>query len=210
VGGCAASLLITDEAIPDMRLTLDVDFIIDVMSLSGYHKIESQLRERGFKQVIGQTDSICRWLIEDIMVDVMPTKTEILGFGNRWYQGAVSSPESFQLDERIEIFLISAPYFLATKLEAFKDRGNNDFFASHDMEDIISIVDGRIELQNEIMNVPLELKKYLANEFKNLLSKRRFRESVSGHLPYGFDLEDRLVMAMRKLEFIANMLNKHS
>jgi len=35
------------------------------------------------------------------------------------------------------------PYLLATKLEAFKGRGQGDFLASRDFGDIVALVDGR-------------------------------------------------------------------
>ena len=37
LGGCATGLLITDPAAPPMRTTIDVDVIVEVASLSGYH-----------------------------------------------------------------------------------------------------------------------------------------------------------------------------
>jgi len=52
--------------------------------------------------------------------------------------------------EGIEIRIASAPHFLATKVEAFLGRGNNDFMGSADMEDIITIIDGRTEIIQEI------------------------------------------------------------
>lgn len=42
----------------------------------------------------------------------------------------------------IEIRLVSAPYFLGTKLEAFLGRGDGDFMGSHDLEDVVSLLDG--------------------------------------------------------------------
>ena len=49
-----------------------------------------------------------------------------------------------------EIRIVTAPYFLATKLEAFKGRGKGDFLGSHDLEDFVSVVDGREALLLEI------------------------------------------------------------
>ena len=60
LGGCTTALFITDNAAPDVRYTLDVDCIVDVISLRGHHQIEKKLRERGFKQAM-QDDVICRW-----------------------------------------------------------------------------------------------------------------------------------------------------
>ena len=52
------------------------------------------------------------------------------------------------------IKLIAAPVFIATKLEAFKDRGKDasgqpDLLGSHDLEDIITVSDRRPELIEE-------------------------------------------------------------
>ena len=48
LGGCATGLLITDPAAPPIRITRDVDAIVQVMSLSDYHNLELRLRARGF------------------------------------------------------------------------------------------------------------------------------------------------------------------
>src|SRR5690606_26991766 len=72
-------------------------------------------------------------------------------------------------DDHIIIRLVTPSYFLATKFEAFKGRGNGDLLASRDMEDILNLVDGREELLTEIHNNPAPLKAYLATAFKQLL-----------------------------------------
>ena len=46
--------------------------------------------------------------------------------------------------------MITAPYFLATKIEAFESRGEGDFYGSHDLEEIITLLDGREFLFDEI------------------------------------------------------------
>ncbi|MBU0674360.1 MAG: hypothetical protein KJ950_06930, partial [Proteobacteria bacterium] len=44
------------------------------------------------------------------------------------------------------INLVTAPYFLAGKFAAFAGRGNGDYLMSHDMEDIVAVLDGRPEI----------------------------------------------------------------
>lgn len=70
------------------------------------------------------------------------TAEGVLGFHNQWYPLAVRSAERVRLPDGQEINLVSPPVFIASKIEAFKDRGNNDFLASHDLEDVISVIDG--------------------------------------------------------------------
>jgi hypothetical protein len=67
------------------------------------------------------------------------------------------------------IKLITAPTFLATKFEAYSDRGGADMLASHDLEDIINVVDGRPGLLEEVRNAPADLRTYLAARFAELL-----------------------------------------
>lgn len=183
VGGCATVLLITDPAAPDVRQTVDVDCIVDVMIHSDYRNIEKQLRGLGFYQS-SQDEVICRWRLAGypFYLDVMPTNESILGFSNIWYKRAINESVHVTLKNDISIRLISSPYFLATKLEAFKSRGKEDYFASHDLEDIISVIDGRPELIHEINMSDHEIKSFLAREFRALNNNRRFREALPGHL----------------------------
>jgi hypothetical protein len=43
LGGCTTAIFITENAAPDVRHTLDVDCIIDVISLSDYHRMEKKI-----------------------------------------------------------------------------------------------------------------------------------------------------------------------
>jgi len=81
-----------------------------------------------------------------------------------------------------EVRLITAPYFLATKFEAFHGRGKSDHRTSHDLEDIITVVDGRPELAGEVRLAPLDLQKYLSDEFEALLSNPHFIDALPGFL----------------------------
>jgi predicted nucleotidyltransferase len=183
VGGCATALLITDPAAPDVRQTVDVDCIVDVVAHSDYRNIEKQLRGLGFYQSV-EDAVICRWRVkgQSFYLDIMPTDETILGFSNVWYKLAVSEANQVRLKNDISIRLISPPYFLATKLEAFKGRGKEDYLASHDLEDVISVIDGRPELIDDIKKSGERIKTFLAAEFTNLINIERFREALPGHL----------------------------
>lgn len=204
LGGCATSLLITDTVAPDVRTTLDVDCIVDVLSLGQYHQLEQQLRALGFSQLIEEA-VICRWRYQEIILDVMPTDERILGFSNRWYKVAIQSALTYSISEDLTIKSVSAPYFLATKFEAFKHRGNQDYLMSHDLEDIIAIIDGCLELMNAIQSSPLELKQYLANVFMQLLNEPRFISSLPGHLNYGSATIERANLVLDRIKHIISL-----
>lgn len=122
VGGAVAGLLITDPALPAIRPTEDVDLIVQVLAHADYYKVEQALMAQGFSQDLRQEAPICRWKVDAVTVDVMPTLEKVLGFSNRWYPHALQSAEAVTLPSGTSIRMISAAMFLATKLEAFAGR----------------------------------------------------------------------------------------
>ena len=94
----------------------------------------------------------------------------------------------FILPNGATINLIAAPVFIGTKLEAFKGRGVDasgkpDYLGSHDLEDIITVVDRRPDLLAECRASSPELRAYLAAEFKAMFSNPEFEQALAGHLP---------------------------
>ncbi|HEX5372075.1 MAG TPA: hypothetical protein VFW84_05015 [Aquabacterium sp.] len=183
VGGAVAGLLITDPAHPSIRPTLDVDIVVEVLALTDYHQIENALRERGFAPDMHPDAPLCRWQIDGVTVDVMPTDEAILGFANRWYPMCVSSAQALTLPGGTLLRVIRAPLFVATKLEAFHGRGAGDYLFSHDLGDIVSLLDGRQSLLDECRQMPLDLQTYLGDQFTALLANRNFLDALPGHLP---------------------------
>lgn len=188
VGGCATGLLLT-QARPDrIRITEDVDIVAQALTVHDYHAIEARVRAQGFSNDMRPDAPICRWVYKNVTLDVMPTVKDILGFANRWYPLAIATAQLVTLPSGQSIKLISAPVFIATKLEAFKDRGKDasgqpDFLGSHDLEDIITVTDRRPELIDECRAVPIELREYLAQEFNALFDNADFETTIAGHLP---------------------------
>src|SRR5438105_8408166 len=129
VGGCTTALLITDPAAAEVRPTYDVDSIAEIRSYAEYTAFSGRLRQLGFMEDQSEGSPICRWAHGEIRLDVMPTDERILGFSNRWYKLAMESAVRVQLADNLTIRVVTAPLFLGTKLEAFKGRGKNDYFA---------------------------------------------------------------------------------
>jgi len=179
-----AGLLITDLAAPEIRATNDVDCIVEVATRADYDtRIRELLMSKGFTEMQGEDIPICAWTIDGLRVDVMPTN-DALGFHNQWYEGAMRSAEMMDLGP-IAIKVISAPYFVATKLVAFESRGNNDFMGSHDLEDIVALVDGRGELIGDVKEADDEVSGYLRSKISVLLANPLFTASVPGHVVDG-------------------------
>jgi predicted nucleotidyltransferase len=203
VGGAVAGLLITDPALPAIRPTEDVDLIVQALVLSDYHKIERALTFQGFKQDMSPQAPICRWKVDFVAVDVMPTLEEILGFSNRWYPHALLTADVVALPSGTTIRLIPAAVFVATKLEAFAGRGNNDYLFSHDLGDLLAIIDGRETLIEECRRSDPELKLYLGDKIAQLLATPAFLEALPGHLPGDAASQERVPDLEEKLQQIA-------
>lgn len=205
VGGCITGLLITDKAAPDVRFTVDVDCIINVLTKHEYHSISEKLRNKGFKEMSFGNHPICRWDCDGILIDVMPIDKSVLGFSNRWYKDAQNNAFHQDLSNSKTIKVISAPYFLATKLEAFKDRGKQDYLLSHDLEDIIAVIDGRPDIVSDISNTENNLKKYLSTEFNTLTNNPQFMQALPGHLNYSSESEERKKIVEDRIKAIIEL-----
>jgi predicted nucleotidyltransferase len=203
LGGGTTTLLITDEAAAPVRASIDVDVIVDVANLVSYYRLSDALRERGFREDTSDGAPVCRWRHGRLILDVMPIAHEILGFSNRWYHEALDSAIPYRLPSGRHIRLVTAPHFLATKIEAFRGRGASDYLASEDIEDIVSLLDGRPEIVDEIRDVTPKLRDYLADELTGFLGNRDFRDALSGHLAGPDDVHHRALGVLRRIEQIA-------
>lgn len=180
VGGAVAGLLVTDPLADAVRATRDVDAVVNA-DRALFHRIEEAVAKRGFARDIS-SDVICRWVHKDsgVLFDLMPVQPEVLGFSNRWYPYAMESAVSVDLGAGLTIRLVSAAAFVATKLEAFAGRGNGDFMSSHDLEDVLNIVDGREELADEMGAAPTQLRQAVAAAIAQLLKNPDFVNVLPG------------------------------
>jgi hypothetical protein len=96
------------------------------------------LHTLGFTEDASEGAPICRWQHGEIKLDLMPLDEKILGFSNRWYKSAMDSAQEFEIGRDVRIRVVTASYFCATKLEAFKGCGKGDYLSSHDLEDLIT------------------------------------------------------------------------
>lgn len=182
IGGAAVSLY-TDKPASETRPTDDVDILIELLNYKDYAAVEEKLRKKGFVNDV-ESGVICRYIIRGIIVDVMPTSKEILGFSNIWYQEAVAHANQVTIDTGYTIRIFSAAYFIAAKLEAYKSRGKNNTRTSSDFEDIVFILNYRNAVWDELQAAPATVKQYLKDSFKNLLEDEYIYEAVSAHLEY--------------------------
>ncbi len=199
VGGASTGLLMTDSAAAGERPTEDLDFIVNCTA-RGLHALEARLRDHHqFEQRPDLDDPVCRWRRGDVVIDLVPTDGSIHGFSSRWYLDAWRTAEA-RVVAGYPVRVISAIMFVATKLDAFGDRGQGDYQASEDLEDVIAVVDGRPELLDELTRAPSDARAYVTERIGQLLAEPRFVDAVFGHL----DGDDqRMPIVMERLRSLA-------
>lgn len=202
VGGCTTGLLLTDSFTREqVRSTDDVDLIISVMTYATLQTFKETLKQHGFKEPspIDEDMPICAMKLGELRVDLMPDNAEVLGFSNRWYQQALESAEPVRLDDELSIRVVTPPLFVATKLEAYKGRGDGDPLSSHDIEDILNLVDGRSGLLDEIRAADCALQAYIVAELALLLDDEDFAYAVQSQAGDS----DREALLFERLEALA-------
>lgn len=201
VGGAVVELYLPRPAKIRLRPTNDVDCIIQFTTRIEHARFEESLRKHRFRDaaITIPKAPICRWIYEEILVDFMPTDQAILGFSNRWYPEAVQAKELFRLPSGTEIAICALPYFLATKLEAFKDRGAKDPRASTDLEDIVTLIDGVADLETKLLKSAEPVKLYLKEEFARLSSDKDFVEGIECNAVLGFEQAERVRERLKHL-----------
>ena len=83
LGGSVLTLLITDKTADAIRVTKDVDVMMSIRTRKEYHLADSELEQRGFKHDTREDAPVCRWICDDVTVDVLPIREDVLGWNSR-------------------------------------------------------------------------------------------------------------------------------
>ena len=200
VGGAVISLYTDDPAADEIRPTSDIDMTIDLANYAEWAKMQERLAELNFHPDV-QGHSICSYKFQDIAIDIMPADDSSIGVSNKWYKPGFKYLQQIELPDDIYINILPSPYFLATKLEAFKDRGRNDFYGSHDFEDIIYLLDNRTIIVEEILAADDDVKEYIKAELTAIKNHPQVEEILAMHI-HPLIREERFKILMDKIERI--------
>jgi predicted nucleotidyltransferase len=183
LGGATIGLWITDPTARAPRVTYDVDVVAEVVTLGAYEAFQTDLRRQGFREDV-DSGVMSRWRAGDgdLIVDVVPADPRLAGFGGVWLERAAEASVDRELPSRRVIRVVPPAHLVATKLEAFADRGDSDPLASKDFEDLALLVDGRHELLGEVAEAPEELRRFIADAIRDLIALRDFEYGVEGAL----------------------------
>ena len=203
LGGSVLSLLVTNPDVDAIRVTKDVDVMMNIRTRSEFHKADKMLERLGFRHDTREDAPICRWVYEDVTVDVLPTTEDVLGWNSKWFAEALDESVQISLGKR-KVRVVTAPYFVALKLEAFEDRGAGDFIASADFEDVICLFNGRDVIVDEIAACD-KLRAGLAEKFSVYLSSSGIEDAVEGFVQTESDPEIRKEKILGMFRKVANL-----
>jgi predicted nucleotidyltransferase len=153
----------------------------------------------GLMEDVREGAPVCRWILDDIIVDIMPTRGDILDFSCEWYQIAFETAQPVRLPNQAVIRLVTPACFLATKLTAFGDRGRRNPMASHDLEDVVAVIDGRAEIIDDVAAAPADLRTAIAARLLSLLALTDAEDVIAAQLLPDAQSQDRLPIVIDRI-----------
>ncbi len=195
VGGAVISLYTDDPAADEIRPTQDVDMTINIVNLRRWVELQEELASLGFYPD-PNGHAICSYKYNNIPVDIMSIEDGSMGPSNRWYKVGLDDLWSVNAKDQ-EVKILSAPCFLATKFEAFNGRGV-DYRTSHDIEDIVYVLDNRTSIVEEIEMAKESVKSFLVEELEKLVTKGLLEEVLNSHI-HPLIIQYRLPLVQEKI-----------
>ena len=196
VGGAVISLYADDEAADEIRPTADVDMTIELSSYSEWVSMQERLAALKFSPN-AHGHAICSYMYKGVSVDILPAQNSSFGASNSWYLPGFSFLKEVVVEGEL-IKILSAPYFMATKFEAFHGRGNGDYRTSHDFEDIIYVIDNRTSIIQDMLEAESLLKSFLQQEFKKVISHPHAQEIIRTQI-HPMMVDERYPLVLEKI-----------
>jgi hypothetical protein len=187
IGGGIVKLLITDPVAPPPSRTKDLDLVYAHETEDQWDHWHYKLRQSDFiHDPFNKDDPSFILYYQDVRVDFLPDRySKGLGKTNRWFLHVMRDAQYVEI-KGAHGWIASAPCFLATKFEAFRNParpGSGDYLGSKDMEDIMAVVDGRLELVHELAQADRDLRIFVSRCCQDLCTDERFKDALESLVP---------------------------
>lgn len=199
VGGAMVSLYVNDPAAADIRPTKDIDLTFQIATYTKLEQLRESLNERGFYQS-AEDEVICRFRYQGLKIDVMSTESVGWAPSNPWFKKGFKAAITVNLDD-IAIKVLPLPYFVATKMAAFFDRGIKDVYGSHDLEDIVYLFNYTSDIDIQILASNKDVKHYLAEKLSVFTENRNVISAIRGCLYYE-QVDERMEIIIERFQNI--------
>lgn len=201
IGGAIAPLLQTHPAIPRVRATKDVDAVIASTHYANFHALETRMKDLGFKVDVSDARHVHRWRAPDgTPFDLVPVGEHLGGTGGEWDRLALETAVEAEIEPGLKIRHASAAGFLALKWAAFHNRGADDPFSSHDLEDILALTVSRDAIVRELQEAPRNVQEHVRKGFGWLLGSADYDDLVAAHLGNAQSFKQVATMLRQRIE----------
>lgn len=113
-------------------------------------------------------------------MDVLPTEPDILGFAKSdSFRKGFEAARTYTLPSGTTLEAFDAVHFLAAKIEAFEDRGGGDWLTSRDADDIVTLLDGRSTIFDELRATSDE--DQFVHQWLTSIDSGTLLDAVAGH-----------------------------
>lgn len=203
VGGAVLDLYVTDDAAPEFRPSGDIDCLLNLPALLDNYVWERMLIERGFEKQKATQSPTCRWVYQGIPVTISPIQgqMELLGYRNIWYEEGLFHSLNHTLPNGVTIRIFHPAYYTAAKVNAFLDRGRENFRHSEDFQDLVYLIEHRPQLSEDIEKAFHEVRSYVRSNFRRFLAYPDLEEGLYYALPIGAEHEhvQKIISLMKKI-----------
>ena len=184
VGGSVAQYYSKDAASHKLQTTFDVDCVIDISTYDEYNEFQERLYRKKFRNDHSEGAPVCRFVFNDEKVDVMPkVYIPLTGDSNSWYPDGIKHRISHDIGKGRRIYIFPVSFYLASKLEALRSRGGEDYRGAKDFEDIVYVLNSCSDLVKQIQSIDDEkVKSFLKTEFSALIERMNIREEIESSL----------------------------
>jgi hypothetical protein len=77
------------------------------------------------------------------------------------------------------------------------------YHGSHDLEDFVTVIDGRESIVADVDHAPIALRRYVIGAVQSFMAAQDFADALSGQIPPDRASQQRLPLLRRKLTAIA-------
>ncbi len=182
LGGATLPLLVAESTRIDLRLTKDIDCVVEVASHSDWEAIALVLRNAGWMPSLAHDDPNCRFRRADLVLDLMPVPETGVGPDNPWFEEGIQRAETVRLDDTLTVQVFPPPIYLASKIHAYRDRGGGDPLESADFEDIVALLDGVSSIVGLVNHSSAGARTYIAHWCATLAANPHLQDILSGQL----------------------------
>ena len=188
VGGATVPLRV-DLVAANGRVTDDIDCVVDAVNYAEYAALLERLRALGFSDA-PEEGVTCRMRLGSVVMDFMPRANLPLAPSSPFFERIWMEPDSLEVEPGLTIPVARIGDLFATKVEAFLDRGAADPYASKDLEDLVTLLDGRASLLDELDAARAEVR-MAAGRWASWMTARRDGEDLVAAWFWGPDAERR-------------------